>query len=316
MSAKGHLRIVVLGAGAWGSTLAAVARENGHDVALWSRRSGVAIVEAVAGADVVLSAIAMGGVRGVAAQLAAARLSDRCLFVSATKGLDAQSVSSTALPLLPSQVWRSVLPAQAVTVLSGPNLSKEIAQGLPAATVVASDDAAAAAQIQTVFSSNRFRVYTNPDWLGVELGGTLKNVIAIAVGACDGLGLGTNAKAALMTRGLVEMIRLGSHWGAQPETFYGLSGLGDLLATCNSPLSRNYQVGYGLAQGQDLAAVLANLEGTAEGINTTAVLMQLATQQAMDLPISSQVARLLRGEVTPQAATAALMLRDCKPEIG
>jgi glycerol-3-phosphate dehydrogenase (NAD(P)+) len=316
MSAKGHMRIVVLGAGAWGSTLAAVARENGHDVALWSRRSGVAIVEAVAGADVVLSAIAMGGVRGVAAQLAAARLSERCLFVSATKGLDAQSVSSTALPLLPSQVWRAVLPNRAVTVLSGPNLSKEIAQGLPAATVVASDDDDAAVQIQTVFSSNRFRVYTNPDWLGVELGGTLKNVMAIAVGACDGLGLGTNAKAALMTRGLVEMIRLGSHWGAQPETFYGLSGLGDLLATCNSPLSRNYQVGYGLAQGQDLAAVLAHLEGTAEGINTTAVLMQLATQQAMDLPISSQVARLLRGEVTPQAATAALMLRDCKPEIG
>jgi glycerol-3-phosphate dehydrogenase (NAD(P)+) len=316
MSAKGQMRIVVLGAGAWGSTLAAVAQENGHDVALWSRRSGTQLAEAVAQADVVLSAIAMGGVRGVAAQLAQVKLPDRAIFVSATKGLDAQSVSSTALPLLPSQLWRGVLGERPVTVLCGPNLSKEIAQGLPAATVVASDDEAAATQIQTVFSSNRFRVYTNPDWLGVELGGTLKNVIAIAVGACDGLGLGTNAKAALMTRGLVEMIRLGSHWGAQPETFYGLSGLGDLLATCNSPLSRNYQVGYGLAQGQGLAAVLTNLEGTAEGINTTAVLMQLAAQQGMDLPITSQVARLLRGEVTPQAATAALMLRDRKPEVG
>jgi glycerol-3-phosphate dehydrogenase (NAD(P)+) len=285
-------------------------------VTLWSRRSGVALGSAVAGADVVLSAIAMGGVRAVAAQLAAAAVADRAILVSATKGLDAQSASSTDLPLLPSQLWRSALPDRPVAVLSGPNLSKEIAQGLPAATAVASDDAAAAATIQAVFSSNRFRVYTNPDWLGVELGGTLKNVIAIAVGACDGLGLGTNAKAALMTRGLVEMIRLGSHWGAQPETFYGLSGLGDLLATCNSPLSRNYQVGYGLAQGHSLAQVLAHLEGTAEGINTTAVLMQLAHQQGIDLPISSQVARLLRGEVTPQAATAALMLRDCKPEVG
>ncbi|HEY9805817.1 MAG TPA: NAD(P)H-dependent glycerol-3-phosphate dehydrogenase, partial [Candidatus Obscuribacterales bacterium] len=161
---------------------------------------------------------------------------------------------------------------------------------------------------------NIFRVYTNPDPLGVELGGTLKNIIAIAVGACDGLQLGTNAKAALVTRGLTEIIRIGTHWGAKTETFYGLSGLGDLLATCNSALSRNYRVGYGLAQGQTLSEVLATLEGTAEGINTTQVLIQVARQHNISVPISYQVYCLLQGEITPQQATQALMLRDIKPE--
>ncbi len=148
------------------------------------------------------------------------------------------------------------------------------------------------------------------------MGGTLKNVIAIAAGTCDGLQLGTNAKAALVTRGLAEIIRIGTHWGAKTDTFYGLSGLGDLLATCNSPLSRNYQVGYQLAQGKKLPEVLASLQGTAEGVNTTDVLIQLANQQGISVPISYQVYRLLQGEVTPQAAVDALMLRDVKPEIG
>jgi glycerol-3-phosphate dehydrogenase (NAD(P)+) len=168
--------------------------------------------------------------------------------------------------------------------------------------------------VQLVFSSPRFRVYTNPDPIGVELGGTLKNIIAIAAGVCDGLHLGTNAKAALVTRGLTEMVRIGNNWGAKTETFYGLSGLGDLLATCNSPLSRNYQVGYQMALGQTLAEILANLPGTAEGVNTCQVLVQRAKHHNIAVPITEQVYRLLQGEVTTRQALEELMLRDIKPE--
>jgi glycerol-3-phosphate dehydrogenase (NAD(P)+) len=158
------------------------------------------------------------------------------------------------------------------------------------------------------------RVYTNPDRLGVELCGALKNVIAIAVGTCDGLHLGTNAKSALITRGLAEMIRLGDHWGIASETFYGLAGMGDLLATCSSALSRNYQVGYALAQGQAIDQILAHLQGTAEGINTTAVLLQLAAQQNIDLPIATEVGKLINQQTTPQIAMQALMQREPKAE--
>ncbi|KAM3106651.1 NAD(P)H-dependent glycerol-3-phosphate dehydrogenase [Phormidesmis sp. 146-33] len=312
---------MVMGAGAWGSTLANLARDNGHQVEVWSRQSGN-LQTTIENADVVVSAISMKGVREVISGLRSA-LSPQTLLVTATKGLDANSgtaISSSypqgvALPLLPSQLWQAAFPTHAVAILSGPNLSKEIQQGLPAASVVASSDLQAAERVQAALSSARFRVYTNPDPLGVELGGALKNVIAIAVGACDGLNLGTNAKAALVTRGLAEMIRIGTYWGAKAETFYGLSGLGDLLATCNSALSRNYQVGYGLAQGKPLSDVLAQLEGTAEGVNTTQVLIRLAEQQKISVPISSQVHQLLQGEVTPHAAVSALMLRDSKPEV-
>ncbi|NJR50726.1 MAG: NAD(P)H-dependent glycerol-3-phosphate dehydrogenase [Leptolyngbyaceae cyanobacterium CSU_1_3] len=307
------MKVVVLGAGAWGSTLAGLAQENEHQVAVWSRCSEIGLKTIVHNADLVISAISMKGVREVIAEVRSS-LSPETIVVTATKGLDSASGTAIALPLLPSQLWQFACPNHAVTVLSGPNLSQEIAQGLPAASVVASADTQAAEQVQAVLSSSRFRVYTNSDSLGVELGGALKNVIAIAVGACDGLQLGTNAKAALVTRGLAEMIRIGTYWGAKAETFYGLSGLGDLLATCNSALSRNYQVGYGLAHGQNLSEVLAQIKGTAEGVNTTQVLVQLAHQQTISVPISALVSQLLQGKITPQAAVAALMLRDSRPE--
>ncbi|PSB23720.1 NAD(P)H-dependent glycerol-3-phosphate dehydrogenase [Stenomitos frigidus] len=305
--------IAILGAGAWGTTLATLAKAKGHTVKVWSRQSHEHLQTVIDGADLVLSAVSMKGVSAVVEQIQPAAIAAHTVFVTATKGLAAEASVATK-PLLPSQIWQAALPSHAVVVLSGPNLSKEIQQGLPAATVVASQDLAAAQTVQAALSSNAFRVYTNSDVVGVELGGALKNVIAIAVGACDGLQLGTNAKAALVTRGLAEIIRVGTYWGAKPETFYGLSGLGDLLATCNSALSRNYQVGYGLAQGQSLSVVLAQLQGTAEGVNTTQVLMKLATQQQIAVPISHQVDRLLRGDITPQAAVEALMLRDYKPE--
>ncbi|MEH2202277.1 NAD(P)H-dependent glycerol-3-phosphate dehydrogenase [Nostoc sp.] len=300
--------VAILGAGAWGASLANLATANGHQVHVWSRQGSQTLQAVLENAQIILSAISMIGVRDVASQVQSFPLSPETIFVTATKGLDPQTTCT------PSQIWQTVFPGHAVVVLSGPNLSKEIQLDLPAATVVASNISTAAEVVQLVFSSHRFRVYTNPDPLGVELGGTLKNVIAIAAGVCDGLHLGTNAKAALVTRGLTEMVRIGNDWGAKTETFYGLSGLGDLLATCNSPLSRNYQVGYQLAGGKTLQETLANLQGTAEGVNTCQVLMQRAKQQNIPVPITEQVYRLLQGEVTPQQALDELMLRDIKPE--
>lgn len=307
-AAPTNLTLCILGAGAWGTTLASLVKANGHQVRLWSRQSSESLKDIIDGADIVVSAVSMKGVRPVVEQIQSLPILKHTIFVTATKGLDSSTTCT------PSQIWQAAFPSHSAVVLAGPNLSKEIQAGLPAATVVASTNMEAAQVVQAVFNSNRFRVYTNADPLGVELGGTLKNVIAIAAGACDGLQLGTNAKAALVTRGLAEIIRIGNHWGAKTDTFYGLSGLGDLLATCNSPLSRNYQVGYGLANGKTLPEVLASLEGTAEGVNTTQVLIHLADGQEISVPISYQVYRLLKGEVTPLAAVEALMLRDLKPE--
>lgn len=301
--------VVVLGAGAWGTTLASLAAANGHRVQTRSRRDGALSSREIERADVIVSAVSMQGVATVVREIQALSLLPTTTFVTATKGLDPVTT------LTPAQIWQAAFPGRSVVVLCGPNLAKEIQQGLPAATVVGSTDDNAAIKVQTVFSSPQFRVYTNSDPLGVELGGTLKNTIAIAAGVCDGLQLGTNAKAALVTRGLTEIIRIGNSWGAKTETFYGLSGLGDLLATCNSPLSRNYQVGYQLAQGKTLSEILTHLEGTAEGVNTTQVLIQRSRQQEIYMPITSEVYRLLQAEITPKQALETLMLRDLKSEL-
>jgi glycerol-3-phosphate dehydrogenase (NAD(P)+) len=300
--------ITILGTGLWGSALASLAAHNHHFLTLWSRRGDLPLEKAISQADILLSAVSMAGVRPLIEQLQAVRISPSTILVTATKGLDPQTQNT------PSQLWQLAFPDRAVVVLSGPNLSKEIRQGLPAATVVASSAIVAAQIVQDSFASDRFRVYLNSDPLGTELGGTLKNIMAIAAGVCDGLCLGTNAKAALLTRALPEMIRVGVQWGAKPETFLGLSGLGDLLATCNSPLSRNYQVGYRLAQGQSLEHLLTEIEGTAEGINTTQVLNAFARDRHLSLPIAEQVNALLQGEISAAEAVHALMARDLKPE--
>ena len=300
--------ITILGAGLWGSTLHQLIQAKGYPVRLWSRSGSTPLAANVAGATVIISAIAMKGVTEMSMRLQGIPLPSTTILLSATKGLDAKTTRT------PSQIWETAFPRNPIAVLSGPNLSEEIGQELPAATVVASGNLQAATTIQQIFASETFRVYTNPDRLGTELGGTLKNVIAIAVGVCDGLRLGTNARAALMTRALPEMIRMGTYLGGKTETFWGLSGLGDLLATATSHLSRNYQVGYQLAQGKSLPQILVDLHSTAEGVNTTQVLMQLAQKDQIVLPIATQVYRLLQSEITPQAAVAALMERELKPE--
>jgi glycerol-3-phosphate dehydrogenase (NAD(P)+) len=300
-------RITIIGAGVWGSALASLTQINGYVPTIWSRSSGEILADVVRDRLAIISAVSMSGVSAVIDGLQGA-IEPHQIIVTATKGLDAKTNCT------PAQLWRKGFPNNPIVVLSGPNLSLEIQQGLPAATVVASQDSDAATQIQTIFSSPKFRVYTNDDPVGVEIAGTVKNVIAIAAGTCDGLKLGNNAKSALLTRGLAEMIRVGQYWGAKTETFYGLSGMGDLLTTCNSPLSRNYQVGYGLAQRKTLTEILAESKGTAEGINTTKVLVQIAKQNQIEMPIAVLVDRLLLGEITANEAIVALMSRDSKSE--
>jgi glycerol-3-phosphate dehydrogenase (NAD(P)+) len=302
------ITLTILGSGAWGSALAHIASSNNHKVRIWSRRGEMSLKEAVEGAEVILSAISMKGVSNLVSQLKELTIPETTILVTATKGLDPETT------LTPSRIFQAAFPNHAVAVLSGPNLSKEIEQGLPAATVIACDNEAAAEAVQHIFATENFRTYRSTDPLGAELGGTLKNVIAIAVGVCEGLHLGSNARSALITRALPELMRIGTRLGGQPETFLGLSGLGDLLTTCTSPLSRNYRVGYGLAQGKALDQILGDLGSTAEGVNTAAVLMTIAQREQISAPISQQVYRLLTGEISAEEAVAALMERELKAE--
>jgi len=300
--------VTIIGAGRWGKALAELARRNDYAVRLWSRNHSESLEDILPGTDVIVSAVSMAGVQAVIDQLQPLNLSEKMILVTSTKGLDPVTMQT------PSQLWKKAFPYFPLVVLSGPNLSKEITMGLPAATAVASKHTLAAESVQTIFSSPTFRVYLNRDPLGTELGGTLKNVVAIAAGVCDGLALGTNAKSALLTRALPEMIRVGLALGAQPETFFGLSGLGDLLATCSSPLSRNYQVGYKLGKGISLEKILAESEGCPEGVNTTEVLVKIAQIKNISVPIAAQVYRLLKGEITPQEAVKNLMERHLTSE--
>lgn len=300
--------LAILGAGAWGSALAKLAGHNQHKIYLWSRHLNVSLEQVLKDVNIIVSAISMKGVNETAEKIKKIGLPEKVIIVTATKGLDPETTRT------PSQIWEANFPHNPVVVLSGPNLSKEINDKLPAATVVASKNKAAATAVQNIFASGLFRVYSSPDPIGTELGGTLKNVIAIATGVCDGLELGTNAKSALLTRALTEIIRIGTHLGGKTETFFGLSGLGDMLATCSSSLSRNYRVGYGLAQGKSLEEILEELPGTAEGVNTTNVLIDIANREEIGVPISTQVFLLLNSKITPEEAVEALMERDLKPE--
>ncbi|MCH2570334.1 MAG: NAD(P)-dependent glycerol-3-phosphate dehydrogenase [Planctomycetes bacterium] len=235
-------------------------------------------------------------------------LDRKCFTVSVVKGIENQSL------LRPSEIVREILGDMPVVSLSGPSHAEEIARNLPATLVAASRDSLLAKQVQRLFSNNRFRVYTNEDIVGVEIAGALKNIIAIAAGACDGLGFGDNAKSSLLTRGLVEMIRFGTAFGAKRSTFYGLAGVGDLVTTCQSPYGRNRRVGEALGKGECLESITRKMNGVAEGVATTKSIRGLADSHGIDMPITTEIYRVLFEGKSPLQAVGDLMSRPFKAE--
>ncbi|MEY4298433.1 MAG: hypothetical protein RLZZ423_1612 [Cyanobacteriota bacterium] len=301
------LRIAVLGLGAWGDTLASLMGQQGHQIQGWSRRQGGDPAAVLQHADVALVAVSMAGVRELAPRLAPSWPS-RLPLISCSKGIDLEALAT------PSQLWRQQRPELPLLVLSGPNLAAELAAGQPAASVLAGEDAALARDLQHALSSERLRLYTNSDPIGTEVAGALKNVMAIAAGVCDGLELGANAKASLLCRALVEMGAVIQALGGAPSSLYGLAGLGDLLATANSVLSRNYRFGLALAEGLTREEALLRVGATVEGAGTSDAVLRLAEQQGWHLPICSEVGALMAGRSSAAAAVRRLMERDLREE--
>ncbi|HEY8215715.1 MAG TPA: NAD(P)H-dependent glycerol-3-phosphate dehydrogenase [Acidimicrobiia bacterium] len=330
-------RAAVVGAGSWGTAFAAVVAAN-VDVALWARDPelakridtdhendrylpGVALptrlratseLDTVCrGADVIVMGVPSHGFRAVLAD-AARTIDDAIPVVSLSKGVE----QGTDLRM--TEVVADVLPshrADRIGVLTGPNLAREVAEGEPTASVVAIGDAAAAVQLQQLFMTRTFRVYTNPDVVGCEIAGALKNVIAIAAGIAAGLGYGDNTKAALITRGLAELARLGVALGGDPLTFSGLAGMGDLVATCTSDKSRNRRVGVELGKGRTLDEIVAETNMVAEGVKSTRAVLDLAAEHGVEMPIATMVGAVLYDEAMPAEIVPSLMLREAKPEL-
>jgi glycerol-3-phosphate dehydrogenase (NAD(P)+) len=301
------LTIAMLGLGAWGRTLAGLWERQGHRLIGWSRRQGGDPAPLLLQADLVAIAVAMEGIEPLAAQLAP--VWPRALpLLSCSKGIDPARLAT------PVQLWRRHLPEAPLLVLSGPNLAGEMAAGLPAASVIASTDQDRASWLQRQLRGESLRLYSSDDPIGVEAAAALKNVMAVAAGICDGLGLGANAKASLLCRGLAEMGVVVQGMGGQPASLYGLAGLGDLLATANSPLSRNYRCGLLLAEGLDEAAAITRIDATVEGPRTARAALALAARQGWSLPICDQVLAVLEGRTTAALAVQALMQRGLKRE--
>jgi glycerol-3-phosphate dehydrogenase (NAD(P)+) len=330
------MKVTVVGGGAWGTALADLLARKGEQVTLWARESEVIesvnqrhrndmflpgatlasglraeadLDAALRGAGTVVSAAPSHAVRAVMAQAARTLKDSRPLVVSASKGLDPDRLER------PSQVLGEVLPAGTpVAVLSGPSFALEVFQQQPTAVVAAASDHEIAQRTQRVFSTNYFRVYSHTDVVGVELAGALKNVIALAAGILEGLGLGFNTRAALITRGLAEITRLGVTLGAQPMTFAGLAGMGDLILTATGALSRNRTLGVALGQGQTLAQALAGKAAVVEGVNTTQTAVALGERHGVELPIAREVANILFKNKPPRQAISDLMERELKAE--
>ena len=340
------MKIMVFGAGAWGTALAISASRHpaGHAVQLWARDPaqaeamratrenarylpGIALPDALAvhfgpaqalmasveAADLVVVATPMAGLRGTLVALQACRAPVAWLC----KGFEAPQpgADSQAFGLLGHEIRAQVAPALLAGVLSGPSFAQEVARGQPTALVAASEHARVREALVAAFHSATLRVYGNDDIVGVEVGGAVKNVLAIATGLCDGLNLGLNARAALITRGLAEMTRLGVALGAKAETFMGLSGLGDLVLTATGDLSRNRKVGQLLAQGKTLQQAVDSLGHVAEGVYSARTVVQRARHLGVDMPISEGVVALLDGRLRPDQAVAALMEREPKGEL-
>jgi glycerol-3-phosphate dehydrogenase (NAD(P)+) len=328
--------IAVLGGGSWGTALAVHLASVGHDVRLWVRepevvsairearenrvflpgvslppavRACAALDEALAGVSLVLVVTPSHGTRGVI-RAAAPYIEPGAVIVSATKGIEVETL------LRPSEVIAQEAGAgRPIVALSGPSFAREVASGLPTAVCAASLDAAAAEEVQRQFRGRFFRLYSSSDVVGVEIGAALKNVIAIAAGVVDGLGLGHNALAGLITRGLVEISRLASAMGGRRETLAGLTGLGDLVLTCTGALSRNRQVGIELGRGRPIGEILGSMKMVAEGVLTTGAALALGERHGVELPIAAQMAELFAGRTTPRAAVEALMLRPQRGEL-
>lgn len=329
-------RVAILGAGSWGTALAIVLSRtaHAHEVWLWTRDSNHAqsiwrskenrkylpginvpaairispsMAETLRGAAIVVGAMPSAHARKVYSAAADA-IPAGAIVVSATKGLEPGTHARM------SEVIASAVPEARIAVLSGPSFALEVAKGSPTAVVIASADVTLTADLLEQFAAPNFRLYGNDDVLGVELAGAMKNVIAIAAGMCQGLGLGANTLAALITRGLAEMARLAAALGARPETLSGLAGLGDLVLTCNGVLSRNRHVGMELAKGRSISEILAGMSGVAEGVDTAKPLLALARERNVELPISMQVEAILRGDQSPRAAIREIMERPQKKE--
>ena len=328
------MRVTLLGAGAWGTALA-IAFAGKHEVSLWSREEDVAadllvsrenhrffpgyrlpesvvvstdFAAAVANAELLVVATPIAGLRPTVEHLKALGVELPVLWVC--KGFEAGSGK------LPHQVVAEVLGKQVLSgALSGPSFAEEVAAGLPTAIALAANNPEFARETARQLHSSRLRIYANDDLVGVEVGGAVKNVLAIATGACDGMGLGLNSRAALMTRGLAEIARLGMALGAQRETFMGLAGMGDLILTCTGDLSRNRRVGLGLAENKLLPQILEELGHVAEGVYTAREVDRLARQFGVDMPISAAVAAVLDGRLNAAQAVEQLMARDPKEEL-
>ena len=334
--ATGEPRVAVIGAGSWGTAFATITAEKGTPTTLWVRReelaeainerhenaeylAGIALppslhattdLEAcVAGTTCVVMAIPSQSYRSIFAQVLPL-LGPDVPVVSLAKGIE----QGTDLRM--TEVMREEgLHVDRACVLTGPNLAKEIARRAPAATVIACPDEERAKELQALFMAPYFRVYTNPDVIGCEMAGAMKNVIAIAAGIADGMEFGDNAKASLLTRGLAELARLGAHLGGNPLTFAGLAGMGDLIATCVSKLSRNRFVGEELGKGRKLDDVVSDMNMVAEGVKSSRPLCRLARANDVEVPIAEHVVKVLYENVSPQEMVASLMLRQAKPEL-
>jgi glycerol-3-phosphate dehydrogenase (NAD(P)+) len=326
-------KVAVIGAGAWGTTLSILLAEKGHQVVLWAYEKEIVTeimefrenkrflpgfpvpasisvtgeIKETRDSEIYILAVPTQFLRAVARPLAKV-FDPSAIIVSASKGIEEKTLK------LPLEILAEELSTVKLCALSGPNLSQEIAKGLPAATVAASRDKSVAKIVQDNLMLERFRVYTNDDVIGVQLGGALKNIIAIAAGVADGLNLGDNAKSGLMIRGIVEITRLGVALGARAETFAGLSGMGDLIATCSSKLSRNHFVGEQIARGRKMPDLLKEMKEVAEGVPTTVAARALGKERKVPLPITEEVYHVLYEGKDPYRALTDLMTRSATSE--
>ena len=330
-------KVAVVGAGSWGTAFATITAEKGIETVLWARRAELAdeidsrhqnseylpdfelppsltashdAGKAVEGADVVVMAVPSHAFRDVFRQVAPL-LGDGVPVVSLTKGIEQDSLRRMTEVMTET----AELGPDRLAVVSGPNLAKEVMRRMPSASVVACADEDTGAALQRLFMAPFFRVYTNPDVVGCELSGAMKNVIAISAGIADGMGFGDNSRASLITRGLAEVARLGVKLGADPLTFAGLAGMGDLVATCISPLSRNRRVGEELGRGRKLVDIVADTRMVAEGVKTSRAVLALGEREGIELPLTEHVVKVLYEGVSPRDMVLSLMLRSAKPEL-